>query len=218
LRLSYNEIGVTMSGLLGKKLGMTNIFDADGQRVVATAIAVGPCKVTAVKTVEKNGYSALQLGFQEKKEKAFSKPEIGFFKKNNLPCYAVLKEFAFSSIESYKVGDDLTASFFAEGEKIKVRGTSKGKGFQGVMKRHGFGGVGGTTHGQSDRLRAPGSIGSSSYPSRVFKGQRMAGRMGNDSVTVHNLKVLKINAEQNVIFVKGAVPGSINSVVELYKK
>jgi len=218
LRLSYNEIGVTMSGLLGKKLGMTNIFDADGQRVVATAIAVGPCKVTAVKTVEKNGYSALQLGFQEKKEKAFSKPEIGFFKKNNLPCYAVLKEFAFSSIESYKVGDDLTASFFAEGEKIKVRGTSKGKGFQGVMKRHGFGGVGGTTHGQSDRLRAPGSIGASSYPSRVFKGQRMAGRMGNDSVTVHNLKVLKINAEQNVIFVKGAVPGSINSVVELYKK
>jgi len=207
-----------MSGLLGKKLGMTNIFNADGQRIVSTAIQVGPCKVTAIKTVEKNGYAALQIGFQEKKEKAFSKPEIGFFKKNDLPCFAVLKEFAFSSIESYNVGDDLNASFFVEGEMIKVRGISKGKGFQGVMKRHGFSGVGGTTHGQSDRLRAPGSIGSSSYPSRVFKGMKMAGRMGNDSVTVANLKVLKVNAEQNVIFVKGCIPGSINSVVELYKK
>ena len=207
-----------MSGLLGKKLGMTNIYDAEGQRIVATAIEVGPCKVTAIKTLEKNGYTALQLGFQEKKEKAFSKPEIGFFKKNNLPCYAVLKEFAFPADDSYKVGDDINVSFFTEGESIKVRGISKGKGFQGVMKRHGFGGVGGTTHGQSDRLRAPGSIGSSSYPSRVFKGMKMAGRMGNDSVTVHNLKVLKVNAEKNVIFVKGCIPGSINSIVELYKK
>lgn len=206
-----------MSGLLGTKLGMTNIYDADGQRLVATAIAVGPCKVTAIKTVERDGYSALQLGYREKKEKAANKPESGYFKKNNLPFFAVLKEFKFPSNE-YKVGDDLTASFFVEGEKIKVRGTSKGKGFQGVMKRHGFGGVGGTTHGQSDRLRAPGSIGASSYPSRVFKGQRMAGRMGSASVTVHNLKVVKVNPEQNVIFVKGAVPGSINSVVELYKK
>lgn len=207
-----------MSGLLGKKLGMTNIYDAEGQRIVATAIEVGPCKVTAIKTVEKNGYAALQLGFQEKKEKSFSKPEVGFFKKNNLACYAVLKEFSFPSVDAYKVGDDLNASLFVEGEAIKVRGISKGKGFQGVMKRHGFGGVGGTTHGQSDRLRAPGSIGASSYPSRVFKGQRMAGRMGTSSVTVHNLKVLKVNAEKNVIFVKGSIPGSINSIVELYKK
>jgi len=207
-----------MPGILGKKLGMTNIYTADGQRIVSTAIQVGPCKVTAVKTVEKNGYSALQLGFQEKKEKSFSKPQIGHFKKNNLQCYAFLKEFAFPSVESYKVGDDLNVSLFVEGELIKVRGVSKGKGFQGVMKRHGFRGVGGTTHGQSDRLRAPGSIGSSSYPSRVFKGMKMAGRMGNDSVTVSNLKVLKVNSEQNVIFVKGCIPGSINSIVELYKK
>jgi len=218
LRLSYNENGVTMSGLLGKKLGMTNIYDANGQRVVATAIQVGPCKVTAVKTIEKNGYEALQIGFQEKKEKYFSKPEIGFFKKNNLPCFAVLKEFAFTSVENYKVGDDLSAAFFTEGEMLKVRGISKGKGFQGVMKRHGFGGVGGTTHGQSDRLRAPGSIGASSYPSRVFKGMKMAGRMGNDSTTVHNLKVLKVNPEKNVIFIMGCIPGAINSIVELYKK
>ncbi|MFA4922574.1 MAG: 50S ribosomal protein L3 [Ignavibacteriaceae bacterium] len=207
-----------MSGLLGKKLGMTNIFNDEGVRLVATAILVGPCKVVAVRTIEKNGYSALQLGFQEKKEKAFSKPEIGQFKKNNLPCFAFLREFSFPSPESFKVGDDLTASLFTEGESIKVRGISKGKGFQGVMKRHGFRGVGGTTHGQSDRLRAPGSIGSSSYPSRVFKGMKMAGRMGNDSITVANLKVIKVNAEQNVIFVKGCIPGSINSIVELYKK
>ena len=206
-----------MSGLIGKKIGMSTVFNAEGEIVPVTVIQAGPCKVTAVRTKERDGYIAVQLGFGEKKEKNLSKPLIGFFKKNEIPPSAVLKEFKFQESE-LKVGDELKVDLFKEGEKIKVRGKSKGKGFQGVMRRHGFGGVGGTTHGQSDRLRAPGSIGASSYPSRVFKGQRMAGRMGYENVTVSNLKVIKILTEQNLILVKGAVPGSINSYVELIKK
>ncbi|MBX2976598.1 MAG: 50S ribosomal protein L3 [Ignavibacteriaceae bacterium] len=206
-----------MAGLLGKKLGMSNVFTQDGNRVPVTMIEVGPCKITNIRTVEKDGYSALQLGFGEKKESKTTKPVLGYFKKNNLTISRTLREFRIDDSSSYKIGDELTAAFFVEGEKIKVRGLSKGKGFQGVMKRHGFGGVGGTTHGQSDRLRAPGSIGASSYPSRVFKGQRMAGRKGYESVTVRNLKVVKIVPEKNLILVKGAVPGSINSIVELHK-
>jgi len=154
---------------------------------------------------------------EEKKEKHVSKPVLGQFKKNNLTPFKTVKEFKGFDADSLKVGDDIKVDFFKEGEIIKVRGKSKGKGFQGVMKRHNFGGVGGTTHGQSDRLRAPGSIGASSYPSRVFKGQRMAGRQGFENVTVHNLKVIKIIPEDNLILIKGAVPGSINSIVELIK-
>jgi large subunit ribosomal protein L3 len=210
--------GVKMSGLLGRKLGMSSIFGADGNIIPVTVIQAGPCRIVSIRSEEKNGYGALQLGFGTRKEKNISKPVLGQYKKNELAASATLREIKFSDVNEYKIGDELKADFFKEGEKIKVRGKSKGKGFQGVMRRHGFGGVGGTTHGQSDRLRAPGSIGSSSYPSRVFKGQRMAGRMGYDNVTVSNLKVVKVIPEENLILVKGAVPGSINSIVELLKK
>ena len=206
-----------MSGIIGKKIGMSSVFDAQGDLIPVTIIQAGPCKIVSIRTKDRDGYEALQLGFGQKKEKNISKPVIGQYKKNNLTPAAVLKEFKFASISDYKIGDELDVNFFKEGEKIKVRGKSIGKGFQGVMKRHGFGGVGGTTHGQSDRLRAPGSIGSSSYPSRVFKGQRMAGRTGYENVTTSNLKVVKIIPEQNLILVKGAVPGAVNSYVELIK-
>lgn len=205
-----------MPGLLGKKIGMSNIFNADGNRIPVTVIEVGPCTVLQVRTAEKNGYTALQLGFGVKKRNV-KKPAAGFYAKLNLEAAATVKEFDFNGAD-YKVGDQIKVDIFTEGEKIKVRGVSKGKGFQGVMRRHGFGGVGGTTHGQSDRLRAPGSIGASSYPSRVFKGQRMAGRMGNNNITVHNLQVVKVVSEKNILLVKGAIPGSVNSIVELYKK
>ena len=207
-----------MAGIIGKKIGMSSIFNANGEIVSVTVIQAGPCKVVSVKTKEKDGYEALQLGFGEKKEKNVIKPLLGQYKKNNLTPCSVLKEFNFSNFGDYKVGDEIKANLFQENEKIKVRGKTKGKGFQGVMRRHGFGGVGGTTHGQSDRLRAPGSIGASSYPSRVFKGQRMAGRMGYENVTISNLQVVKIIDEDNIILVKGAVPGAINSFVELIKK
>jgi large subunit ribosomal protein L3 len=207
-----------MAGIIGKKIGMSSIFNANGEIVSVTVIQAGPCKVVSVRTKEKDGYEALQLGFGDKKEKNIIKPVLGQYKKNNLTPSLILKEFDFSNSGEFKIGDEIKVSLFQENEKIKVRGKSKGKGFQGVMRRHGFGGVGGTTHGQSDRLRAPGSIGSSSYPSRVFKGQRMAGRMGYDNVTISNLKVVKILAEENIILVKGAVPGAINSFVELFKK
>lgn len=207
-----------MSGLIGKKIGMSNIYNSLGELIPVTVIQAGPCKVVSVKTNDKDGYDALQLGFGEKKEKKINKPVAGHFKKNNLSPSQVLKEFKFPSSSELKVGDEVKVDLFKEGESIKVRGVSKGKGFQGVMRRHNFGGVGGTTHGQSDRLRAPGSVGASSYPSRVFKGQRMAGRMGHTNVTVSNLKVVKVVPEENLILVKGAIPGAINSIVELNKK
>lgn len=207
-----------MSGIIGKKIGMTSIFNPDGEIIPVTVIQAGPCKVVSIRTKEKDGYEALQLGFGTKREKNISKPVLGQFRKNNLTPGSVLKEFRKFNVADYKIGDELKADFFSEGEMIKVRGKSKGKGFQGVMRRHGFGGVGGTTHGQSDRLRAPGSIGASSYPSRVFKGQRMAGRTGNENVTTSNLKVVKVVVDQNLIMVKGNVPGAINSIVELIKK
>ena len=212
------NFGVKMSGIIGRKLGMSSIYSADGNVIPVTVIQAGPCTVVSIKTVEKDGYQSLQLGYGSKREKNISKPVMGQYKKNNLTPNSVLKEFRFPDISNYKIGDEIKADFFTEGEKLKVRSKSKGKGFQGVMRRHGFGGVGGTTHGQSDRLRAPGSIGSSSYPSRVFKGMKMAGRMGYDNVTISNLKVVKILPEQNLILVKGAVPGSINTIVELLKK
>lgn len=206
-----------MPGLIGKKLGMSNIFTKEGVRETVTVILAGPCNIVDIKTKEKHGYEALQLSFGEKKEKNVSKPVIGQYTKVNLKPAAKLKEFRNFNIAEYKVGDQLDVNLFKEGDTVKVSGKSKGKGFQGVMRRHNFGGVGGTTHGQSDRLRAPGSIGASSYPSRVFKGQRMAGRMGYDNSTVRNLKVVKIIPEKNIIMVRGAVPGSINSIVEIKK-
>lgn len=207
-----------MPGILGRKIGMTSVFNTEGDLLTVTVIEAGPCKVVSLREKEKDGYSALVLGFEERKEKHTTKPMLGQFKKNNVSPQRTLKEFKNFDTGNVKVGDEIKADIFKEGDKIKVSGKSKGKGFQGVMKRHNFGGVGGTTHGQSDRLRAPGSIGQSSYPSRVFKGQRMAGRMGFKNVTVRNLKVVKVIPEDNLILVSGAVPGSINSIVELNKK
>jgi large subunit ribosomal protein L3 len=207
-----------MSGLLGQKIGMTSVYNEHGDLVPVSVIKAGPCKIVSIRTKEKDGYHALQLGFGEKKEKRVSKPVLGQFKKKELIPSKILKEFKFSHDQEYKIGDEINVSIFTEGEKIKVKARSKGKGFQGVMRRHGFGGVGGTTHGQSDRLRAPGSVGASSYPSRVFKGQRMAGRMGHENVTISNLKVHKIIPEQNLILVRGAIPGAINTIVELLKR
>ena len=207
-----------MPAILGKKIGMTSVFNAEGDLVTVTVIKAGPCKVISFREKEKDGYSAVVIGFEEKKEKHVSKPVLGQFKKNNLSPLRTVKEYKNFDISSLKIGDEIKTDIFQEGDLIKVSGKSKGKGFQGVMKRHNFGGVGGTTHGQSDRLRAPGSIGASSYPSRVFKGQRMAGRTGFENVTVRNLKVVKIIPADNLILVKGAVPGSINSIVELIKQ
>ncbi|HOI30731.1 MAG TPA: 50S ribosomal protein L3 [Melioribacteraceae bacterium] len=206
-----------MPGLLAKKLGMTNIYSEDGQIIPVTILEAGPCKVYSVKTKDKDGYSSIQLGFGEKKEKKVSKPQVAVFKKLGFPAPMHLKEFRNFEADQFKVGDDVKADLFQVGDKVKVSGKSKGKGFQGVIKRHGFGGVGGATHGQSDRVRAPGSIGASSYPSRVFKGQRMAGRKGYENVTTRNLKVVKILVDKNIIMVKGAVPGSVNSIVEINK-
>lgn len=206
-----------MSGILGRKLGMSSVFGENGKRIPVTAIQAGPCKIVTIRTKEKDGYKALQVGFGTKKEKNLNKPTLGHFKKNNVEPTAHLKEFRFDEISEYEVGQEIKADFFQEGEKIKVRAKSKGKGFQGVMKRHGFKGVGGTTHGQSDRLRAPGSIGQSSDPSRVLKGMRMAGRTGGKGVTISNLEVIKVLPEENIILVNGSVPGSINSIVELIK-
>ncbi len=205
-----------MPGILGKKLGMSNIFSPEGNRIPVTVIEAGPCKVLSVKTTSKDGYNALQLGFGEKKRNV-NKPRKGFYEKVNIAPAQFVKEFKFDNSSEFQVGSDLTVELFAEGEKVKLRGKTKGKGFQGVMKRHGFGGVGGTTHGQSDRLRAPGSIGSSSYPSRVFKGQKMAGRMGGVNVTIRGLKIVKILPEKNIILVEGAIPGGVNAIVEILK-
>jgi len=207
-----------MPGLIGKKIGMTSVFTEDGLSLPVTLIEVKPCKVYNVKNYEKDGYEALQLGYGEKKEKKVNKAQKVYFEKYKLNAPKILKEFRnFENYENYNIGDEINLELFEEGDKVVVTGISKGKGFQGVMKRHGFGGVGGTTHGQKDRLRAPGSIGQSSWPSRVFKGMRMAGRMGGDKTSVKNLKVVKIIKEENLIMVKGAVPGAINSIVEINK-
>ena len=206
-----------MPAILGKKIGMTSIYNAEGDLVTVTVIKAGPCKVVSFRDKKKDGYSAVVVGFEDIKEKHITKPELGQFKKNNLSPLKTIREFKNFDNDSLKIGDEIKADIFQEGDIIKVSGKSKGKGFQGVMKRHNFGGVGGTTHGQSDRLRAPGSIGASSYPSRVFKGQRMAGRKGFENVTIRNLKVVKVVPEDNLILVKGSVPGSINSLVELKK-
>ena len=206
-----------MKSLLGRKLGMTSVFTDDGNSVSCTLIEAGPCYVTAIKTKENDGYSAIQLGFMERKEKNVNKPVLGQFKKHKLPILRHLKEMRdYDNIDELKVGDVLKTDIFQPGDTVKVTGMTKGKGFQGVVKRHHFGG-GSRTHGQSDRQRAPGSIGASSYPSRVFKGQKMAGRQGNEQVTIRNLKIVKVIPESNLILVKGAVPGAISGIVEIYK-
>ncbi len=206
-----------MPALIGKKLGMTNIFDNDGKIIPVTIVQAGPCTVVNIRTLEKNGYEAVQLGYEKVKESKLNKPLLGYFNKLGVEPTRILKEFRNIKPSDYKIGDVINVETFAEGDKVNVKGVSKGKGFQGVMKRHGFGGVGGTTHGQSDRLRAPGSIGASSFPSRVFKGQRMAGRTGCDNVTVRNLQIVKIDKENNLLFIKGAIPGHNNSIVEIIK-
>ena len=205
-----------MPGLLGKKIGMTSVFSADGKNVPCTVIEVGPCVVTQVKTVEKDGYAALQLGFEDKKEKHTTQPMPGHFKKAGVAPMRHLAEFKSFATEP-ALGDTLTVELFEEGGFVDVAGTSKGKGFQGVVKRHGFGGVGQSTHGQHNRLRAPGSIGACSYPAKVFKGMRMAGQTGNERVTVQNLQVIKVLPEHNLLMVKGSIPGSKGSIVLVEK-
>ncbi len=205
-----------MIGILGKKIGMTTIFENDGNDRPCTVIEAGPCYITQIKKKDKDGYESVQLGFEEKKEKNSTKPLIGKFKKIKTPVLRHLKEVRDFNSEELKEGDQIKVDIFKEGDIVKVTGVSKGKGFQGVVKRHGFGG-GQRTHGQSDRQRAPGSIGGSSYPSRVFKGQRMAGRMGGDRVSVRNLRIVKIFVDSNLILIKGAVPGTKTGLVEIYK-
>ena len=205
-----------MSGLIGRKIGMTSIFDENGKNIPCTVIEAGPCVVTQVRTNEVDGYEALQLGFDDKTEKNATKADLGHFKKAGTSAKKKVVEFQGFEGE-FKLGDNITVEVFNEGEFVDVQGVSKGKGFQGVVKRHGFGGVGQATHGQHNRLRAPGSVGASSYPSRVFKGMRMAGRMGGENVKVQNLRVLKVVAEKNLLVVKGAIPGCKNSYVIIQK-
>ncbi len=205
-----------MSGLIGKKIGMTSIFDASGKNIPCTVIEAGPCVVTQVKTRDKDGYEAIQLAFDEQREKLCSKPLQGHFKKANTTPKKVVAEFTrFEEGHRKNFGDVLKADIFIEGEYIDVVGTTKGKGFQGVVKRHGFAGVGQATHGQHNRLRAPGSLGASSWPSRVFKGMRMGGRTGGKRVKMINLQIMKLIPEKNLVVVKGSVPGPNGSYLIL---
>lgn len=205
-----------MTGIIGKKVGMTSIYAEDGRNVPCTVIEAGPCVVTQVKTEETDGYSALQIGFGEQSEKHTVNAMAGHFKKAGTTGKQKLVEFRDFDGE-FKLGETVDVNIFAEGELVEVVGTSKGKGFQGVVKRHGFGGVGQATHGQHNRLRAPGSIGASSWPSRVFKGMRMAGQMGNERVHVSGLEVLKVDSEKNLLVVKGSVPGAKNGYLIIGK-
>jgi large subunit ribosomal protein L3 len=195
---------------------MTSIFDANGKNMPCTVLEVGPCVVTQVRTEELDGYSALQLGFDDKTEKSATKADLGHAKKAGTSVKRKVAEFK-GFDEDYKLGDTVTVEHFSEGEFVDVTGTSKGKGFQGVVKRHGFAGVGQATHGQHNRLRAPGSIGAASYPARVFKGMKMAGRMGTDTVKVQNLRVLKVVTDKNLLVVKGCIPGAKNAYVTIQK-
>ena len=205
-----------MKSIIGKKIGMTSIFDTTGKQTAVTIIEAGPCVVTQKKTVETDGYNALQIAFGDKKEKHSIKAEVNHFAKANTAPKKIVKEIRDSESDK-NVGESITIDIFAEGDSIEVVGTTKGKGFQGVVKRHGFSGVGGQSHGQHDRSRAPGSIGNSSDASRVFKGMRMAGRMGGDTVKMKGLKVVKIFPEKNYILVSGSVPGHIGSIVLIQK-
>ena len=205
-----------MSGLIGRKIGMTSLFDEKGKNIPCTVLEVGPCVVTQVRTKAVDGYDALQLGFDDKAEKIATNAAKGHFKKANTAPKKKLVEFQ-NFEEEHKLGDTITVDHFNEGEFVDVSGTSKGKGFQGVVKRHGFAGVGQATHGQHNRLRAPGSIGAASYPARVFKGMRMAGQTGNEKVKVQNLAIVKVVSEKNLLVVKGCVPGHKNSYVIVQK-
>ena len=205
-----------MQGLIGKKVGMTSVFDENGKNIPCTVLQAGPCVVTQIKTVEKDGYNAVQLGFEEKKEKHTTKAEQGHFKKAGTPKRKLV-EFTGFEVGQVQIGEVITAAFFASDSIVDVRGWSKGKGFQGVVKRHGFGGVGGQTHGQHNRGRAPGSLGASSFPSRVLPGMRMAGRMGGNQVEAMDLKVVKLMAEENILIVKGSVPGPKGGYVIITK-
>ena len=205
-----------MSGLIGKKIGMTSLYDDKGNNLACTIIEAGPCVVTQIKNEEKDGYNSVQLGFLDTKEKNINKAEAGHFK--NAKTAPKSNLFEFKNFENeLNVGDVLKVDHFNEGEFVDISGTTKGKGFQGVVKRHGFAGVGQSTHGQHNRLRAPGSIGAASYPARVFKGMKMAGQMGNDKVTIQNLRVIKVVPEKNLLVVKGCVPGHKNSIVTIRK-
>jgi large subunit ribosomal protein L3 len=201
-----------MSGLIGRKIGMTSVYNADGKYVPCTVIEAGPCVVTQIKTVETDGYKAVQLAFGDKKEKNTSKPLIGHFKKAGVTPKRKVVEFK-EFDQEVSLGQAVSAELFKEGDFVDVIGTAKGRGFQGVVKRHGFGGVGGQTHGQHNRARHAGSIGACSFPARVFKGTRMAGRMGNNRVKIQNLSILKVFPEQNVLVISGSVPGAKNSYV-----
>jgi large subunit ribosomal protein L3 len=205
-----------MSGIIGRKIGMTSVFSAEGKNIPCTVIEAGPCVVTQVRTVETDGYSALQLAFDDKKEKQTSKPLLGHFQKAKTTPKRKVAEFK-NWDKEYNLGDVVTSEIFLEDRWIDVTGISKGKGFQGVVKRHGFSGVGDKTHGQHNRLRAPGSLGASSYPSRVFKGIRMAGRTGGDAVKVINLRLIKVIPENNLLIVKGSIPGPKGSYLIIEK-
>jgi large subunit ribosomal protein L3 len=205
-----------MKGIIGKKIGMTSIFSPDGKQTACTIIEAGPCIVTQVKTIESDGYNALQVAYGDKKEKHTLAAEKNHYAKANTPAKKFIREFRDSSMQK-ALGEAITVEIFTEGETVDVVGTSKGKGFQGVVKRHGFSGVGGQSHGQHDRSRAPGSLGNSSDASRVMKGMRMAGRMGGDRVKVKSLKVVKIFTEKNYILVSGNVPGHNGSIVYIQK-
>ena len=204
-----------MAGLIGKKIGMTSMFSEDGKNIPCTIIEAGPCVVTQIKTQESDGYSALQIAFDNQKDSRLSKALLGHLKKAGAPASKKIAEI--SSDEGISMGDTLNVDLFAEGDFVTVVGNSKGKGFQGVVKRHGFAGVGDATHGQHNRLRAPGSVGAASYPARVFKGMRMAGQMGNARVKVENLQVMRVMSEKNIMIVKGAVPGAKNSYIIIEK-
>ncbi|MCB1713041.1 MAG: 50S ribosomal protein L3 [Candidatus Riesia sp.] len=204
-----------MPGIIGKKIGMTSVYSAEGKNIPCTVIEAGPCVVTQVKKVDTDGYEAVQLGFGDKSEKNTPKAMQGHFKKAGVEPQRKVVEF--EGFEDKNLGDVVGVDLFEEGEWVDVVGTSKGKGFQGVVKRHGFGGVGQATHGQHNRLRAPGSVGASSYPSRVFKGMRMAGRTGGSRVKMENLQVVKIYSDKNLIVVKGSVPGAKGSFVVIEK-
>ena len=204
-----------MSGIIGRKIGMTSIYSAEGKSRPCTLVEAGPCVVTQVKTIDRDGYDAVQLGFGNRKEKNTPNALKGHFKKANTTPKSKLVEF--KGFESCNAGDEINVSIFEEGEFVDVAGTSKGKGFQGVVRRHNFGGVGQSTHGQHNRLRAPGSIGACSYPARVFKGMRMAGQMGNKQRTQSNLEILKVLADRNILIIKGSIPGANNSYVTIYK-
>jgi large subunit ribosomal protein L3 len=205
-----------MSGIIGKKIGMTRLFSETGEHVPVTVIAAGPCAVTQVKTQATDGYDAVQLGFDDVREKLVSKPRKGHFQKASVAPKRILVEFMPFADKEVKAGSEITVDIFSQGDKVTISGTSKGRGFAGVMRRHNFSGAQ-ITHGQSDRQRAPGAIGQSSYPSRVFKGTRMGGRMGNDRVTIKGLQVVKVDAENNLLMVKGSGPGARNSYLEIRK-